>query len=147
MNMDFYWAPSFVPEEYRKERDSVHQHIGNRASGGLMCADCGVPQVKTWMDVHTPQFQGKDHKFCPGCGQNFSVPFFTFTWTMPKHRRRLQAIADEEAKRYRRFPVEDWSKHAERAGRAPVVDENGAALSATEFLQIIDSHWDLFSSL
>lgn len=150
MSTNFYWDESLVPEDYREENgaseDNIHRHIGKRSCAGMQCPDCGIPQVKTWVDLHTSRYEGSEHEHCPGCGQNFTEMVFTFTWTMFKHRWRLEELAQEEAKRYRRLPKEDWTRQAERDGMAPVYDEYGTALSATEFLQSISDHLDLISS-
>lgn len=143
MSTNFYWA-SCDPDS--EDADNIHDHIGKSSAAGYQCAACGIPQVKSWRAFHSPPYEGREHEKCPGCGQNFTDPFFTFTWTMLSHKRRLEALAEEEAKRYRHRPQEDWTNLAERDGLVPVYSEYRQPFSATEFLKYIEDSFHLISS-
>lgn len=147
MRKHYYWTEFYIPDEFRdvEPDESIQIRIGTSAPAGLICSPCGVPQVIHSIDIHLP-YKGSQHEKCPGCGQNFTDPFYTFSWTMLGHKRRLGGIAQEEAKRYRHHPQEDWCRLAIRQGKSPVVDSDGKRHSATNFLKHIENYYPMFSS-
>lgn len=122
MGTNFYWIIN--PETMQKYDESSEDfddwdpiiHIGKRSFAGAYCEDCGVLlSLYGTRSAHT----NNGLSICPICGKSREEVSgaSSFTWTMMKHRRNLEMIAEK----YPHFIV--------------CKDEYGTKLTALEMLE------------
>ena len=137
MGTCFFWIKKPISHSM-----DIQVHIGKRSAAGRYCWDCGSVFHTHTMEIHSGRDSG-DLGSCPGCGKPAKINSFakssagvelgfvkskevpkkgigsccSFTWTLMKHKRRLQELADKG----------DTKK--------VVVNEYGDKFTASEFLE------------
>ena len=124
MGTNFYWMideNGNACDDYKTdERDSnVNVHIGKRSCAGRYCFPCGVALIDGGSrSVHTGKYQ--TYTKCPNCGLESNTVACSFTYTMMKHRNRINNLAEATP------------------DLVCVVDENGSEFTALKFKEILD---------
>ena len=98
MSTNFYWLKNPETREDWSENideDDPLRHIGKRSFAGAYCLECGVALSEHGThSVHTH----KSLENCPICGKSRKEVdgACSFTWTMMKHKRLLEELAEKE---------------------------------------------------
>ena len=164
MGTNFYWKEEMIKAKMCKgyaelvSEHNIQVHIGKRSAAGIYCYDCGTTFEKHGTHyVHSGH--GEQVKQCPSCGKKrekesdggagmrelgFNKEPFkiktgvktccSFTWTLMKHKWRIEDLRDEEDPVLYEGGITTPINQRKRI----IVNEYGDEYTASEFIQLLE---------